>query len=1450
MKKKNIRKSLVCLCMVMLAMFALSMSGIGSYAETTYTENYTDNTGQKGIKVKAQGRNGAATVDYWNWIDITSDSTVEILDMYFVPDNPYNAEANTLIIQLTDILDEEQTLSLILATGSTWYSIPSTYGFVSLENNFTRDSYGFISGESGAKAFGNSSFGGAGYTNMGYLNAFGWNNSYCGLFSKSDEIDITPLKVVYDKGKIYVNTNHMIADIFDSDFLTANYNTYSALPEQYANFAQRYTSEYVSNLFSSGRAKLSIKLLGVSNYVSFSLRRVNEKATKQIEDNTSPYIFADLKTHAIKDVSYTLPQLSVIDNTDENISDITEEVFAPGGSQITLSGRSFIPSEAGDYIYRITARDESGNVELSELEFTCFDELPQSTFVIKAEATVDAQYDIYEYVTFPSFIATTDLSVTGTLDTFLKISVDGNVVDQFKCGEEAISYRLTKAGSYSISYTATDAFGNISTLSLADFNVRNVPVIFPIDKAYVNIGSYFTVTSQKCIYNNNEYDTTYQVTSPSGKSVTVANGRFLANERGEYRIKYSASISGYTAERVQIVEAVYLTDSIISTSGKIEIARNYDVPNNVATDRTGLLLTVNGNSSFDLKNKIDLSRLGANQNIIQFLSYNIPGKKGATSYTITLTDAYNSRKKVSVTVLAHSGYSNLAYVQLNYDGRPLARYSEYGGIVYDWPKFGCLVEDGMGRINPSNYFYLQCNYEEREFYINCFGSRYLLLDLDNGEQVGFGKEWDGFTTGEVYLSMAIDTPDYTGILLTEIGGQRLDGISIEDNTPPQVYFVYPECFVENNGVLPVAQVNKKYNLLTATAYDLVFGETDVEYILRYGNENENLYSSVTNGAFTPTRVGTYHYTIKATDLLGNKVEYNYSFDCLQNVEKISVDFENYNQQTAIAGTYFRLPKLVSTGGSGEVKISYDLYMNNKKVYTDDIGEIFLDTSLPLRLVVSAKDYIGTEIISGAELTIPVIIPENPVIIIDGMPDAIVADTEITLPDFTAVNYNFPLDSADRNAYKMVSVNGTMIYSEKGDIKIGSLKYTVGNVSSIIVKYSAGISSSNILSEKTFVIPVIQPDNIRNFFTAYNYDSTCAATTVSSDVSSKGVTFVANGNKGIKFVNPVSAANLNLTFSGIEGKNYQQSLVIILTDYENERISVSFVLTQIDGVVYLNINGRSSKLIRLTGSLNSIDDYISIAYAYANNSLTDNAGNALARIETDYLGNRFNGFPSGLVRVAFEFRDVPAGKEASINIYRISNQTLGMVTMNDIVGPQIWLERQLYSGTVRKGDTLVIPKAKAQDVLFGKSNIVVTVRFGSSVYNSISSKSTDTNYTITFDRYGYYRVIYTATDKNGNTSQQSFVYYCRDDVAPQLTIKSGTIPKSVTSGMVIELPEAEVNDNYSDVTLSVLLVSPDGSTVKLTGSTVTLTKKGKYQIVYFATDYDYNVATIVYDVEVK
>ena len=1408
---------------------------------TTYQGNYTDSEGTQGTRVTAKTSGGKATFEYWNWLSV--DELANGLTFKMSPADYTVAEATNMKIIMEDLVDEKRQIIVTFAQGDNWYGIHSNYAHTSLADDVKfSNAYVNIEGTS-QHCVGNSWLVGEEFYNSGQgafnIGEFG---SFDGFFVNPDMFTVT-----YSDGKVSLKNLEKEGDEFKviSDLKEAAYqaNSTSKLDtKEHAELISRYTDEYVDNLFPSGMVRVKFEFGNAkSTEVSFIVNQMGGKPVSNVVDTTNPYIDVDFQWNAIVGKTYNMPTFNCFDNFSDTVSS-TVSLIAPDESTSVLSDNSFTPTQEGEYKVVVNATDKLGNVNKKEISLTCFAVAPNDSFVKLSDEEVKNEYIVYETVTIPAYECRSNISKSQKLDTTVIVKKGGTVVLSESAAED-VTYTIPKSGEYEILYQASDIYGNIYSFEYHSFNAIDFPFISALADVCVNIGDLYIPNKVNALYKDNTYECAYEIFDAEGNKITLINGGFTPNEQADYTVKYSVTVDGLTAEATQTLIAGYLPSSWLAATEQIAYTLDYDMPFYAEQPGKGLYIKSSGTNTVKWENIIDLNKISAEDELLSFLPYSEDGC-GISSFEIVLTDAHNAKKSLVIKINEATNAGPYAYVNISYDGRRLARSTERGGEVIDWADFGALIVYGGGKHKEGNFFKLRCNYSEKQFYID---EDWLLLDLDDGSQVGFGKEWEGFTTGEVYMEIRFVSNGAAGIIVSEIAGMQMSGNSVKDETAPNLYFTYPDSYTNNSGVLPVAVVGKEYPLVSASAYDTVFGDCQVEYTVYYNGENKNLYDVSKGSKFVPSKEGTYTYIISSTDKLGNKSSWSGEFTAYSTISAINVSLGDFDQNGVYAGTYFKSPAIIAQGGSGEVRYTVNITLNGKEVTIEDCGELYLEEVGELVYKIRAIDYLGT--VLEKQITLNVVADAAPIIFVDSMPNAAIYGKQIVFPDFIAIDYSYPETESGYYAYKCIKVNGTTIYAAKGASTSGSLTYNVTAKDTLIVEYCAGMKASNITRVETFEIPVVEIKTNAEYIVPTNYDESCTNTEILVEATSYGIAYMAKGNKAFTVLNAVSSKRLELRFSGVVGNANQKYTDIVLTDYRNDRNSIILRIKNISGEYYLNINGNSARDVKLVGSMSNIESYITLEYSEENLCIVTGSGDELV-IAKNVLGNEFKGFESGLVQVSFEIHDVSLGY-GSVNIYQVGNQVFTESEgVRDIVGPQIWYKTKIESRTLVKGETLLVSKAYAQDVIYGESQVTVTIRGPKGIWNGVNNSPADKDYYVPIDEYGYYTITYTATDANGVRANERFICYSKDVIEPTLVI-NGAVPTKAKVGEAITLPEANVEDNYSECNLSVLVIAPNGSTTKLSEVyTYTAATKGIYYVVYYLVDADYNVTYQRFELEVK
>jgi hypothetical protein len=164
---------------------------------------------------------------------------------------------------------------------------------------------------------------------------------------------------------------------------------------------------------------------------------------------------------------------------------------------------------------------------------------------------------------------------------------------------------------------------------------------------------------------------------------------------------------------------------------------------------------------------------------------------------------------------------------------------------------------------------------------------------------------------------------------------------------------------------------------------------------------------------------------------------------------------------------------------------------------------------------------------------------------------------------------------------------------------------------------------------------------------------------------------------------------------------------------------------------------------------------------------------------------------------------------------------------------------------QKGETIVIPRVVAYDVLQGKA-VTLTGYIQTPSGTHEIDPTVDTVFALT--EYGVYNVFYEANDYYGNLGTYEYTIWCRDTIAPEITLPTN-VKTEYKVGEKVTFEPVQATDNVAVVRTYILVKNPENRTV-LTDGTYTFTQKGRYEIVYYAQDAVGNATQKRIVVEVK
>ncbi len=1472
MKRKILIAASLCMCAAISIGFIHETNKV--FANENTTNTITETAEGVVVNLTADAATKTASFDYWNYVDVEDIySSTEVITLEMMPDVSTVAEASSLILTVSDVLDETRAFSLIVYTSSRYYSLKSTYGAVALTKDVSVSSSSVKLSGTDQNVYGNSQLIGAGYTANGCLDVIGWNDSYTGFFCSAESdahFQKSPLTVKFDGQTVSTSAYNSekqqdyvrkIADITDTDFLSKSIAT---LPdyEEYNALRSLYDAERTKNLFTSGKVKLSFTFGGVSNNVTFRINSVSGQAVTTKEVTSAPALRADFTTKALKGMAYTLPIPQIVDVGDENITNYSVAVTSPSGGNVVITNNQFIPAEIGEYTVVYETENSNGYKTTVAYTLECLETNPQVTFLPNSSVTVAESYIVGNTVIIPAYTAASEISLLrdGAMPVSATISIENRIIRYIEDASIDTEILLSENGAYTVSYNTQNAFGLTFSQKVFSFDVIDYPIIVLEEKeVFVQRGTNYNIPKNVCEYLNSTYDTQVCVYAPDGTVVEQNNeSQVTLSQAGEYTVVYSCEIEGMTAENRLTVHSVDKAQSLLQAD-HVTMQENFVLPNYaVDAGETGLFISTDSEATVAFKNTIDLNELTKDDILLQFLTYSNDAY-GKFSMRITLTDAEDPSNKVILTIQPHGSMWQYSYIHVNYDGRTLARSTERGGTIMNLSGFGALMNvsfgAGAGHTNV-NQFTLRFDYAEKAIYMDphyAVQTQWLLLDLDDSGNVGAGKEWQGFVSGKISMTMEFYSlkSSNAGIILTEVAGQSFSGKYVDDTTAPVFYFAQTEILTIDDAtqVLPNGEKGKSYALPTATAYDLIDGAVDVVYTLKLNNDVIEIFP---DNRVTFEQSGTYTYTVSATDKLGNVNTREFSIDVVDQIDLLAFTLEAYDVDEVKVGQYFTLPKINVQGGSGEVILEKIYFYNGEEVELDALGRVYLTNAGTIKIVVSGVDYLGTATQGDTEFVIEVKATTVPILSVSSVPTTFFSGKTYTISDFTALQSSTG-GALEECPYKAIKADGVVIYEYGTAVAegvSGSLIYLPTKTEgTVVLEYLAGSSADNVLISESYEIPVTNLQYVSDLLSVYDYDDTCTGNTLESvDRNINGTYYKFTGNKGLRLVNVAVADGLMFSFSAQEEN--EQSIVIRLKDSMNAEQSIYITLQIIDGAAYMSVNGGN--LLNVQGSFASIEQYFNFGISVASKCIVDETYSALALITTYQNGNSFEGFDSGLVEVSLELHS-ESNDACGINIFQIGNQSFSVLSMStefkDSLGPQIVLNGEIDTFISAVGTQVTLPSAIASDIATGKCDVTMTVTKNGFPIDGLSTVPA-TGYAFTYSEIATYSIVYTAKDANGRITTTVYIVNIRDVTSPEIVV-SGKISTEYSVGDKLSVPTVTATDDAGEAEVVLYLCQPDGKVVTLKqGTKVEFDCAGEYRLVIYAKDAAHNVSIKTIEITVK
>ena len=685
------------------------------------------------------------SIDYQNYLTVDELSNSNgFLDIGFGNSGEDSfAEFDYYLVTLTDVIDVNSKLTYAVIpqpTSSGWW-YEWTLCYVALTDNLVPWSYAKYQFNAGLKIAGTDQpcsavanvFDPSHSMYVGPYDHVGFN---IGLkkkevFPEYKDNPVTSHMFRYSNGNAYINSE-LIANLYNKNYLDMSKEYLTG-----TRYEDLYTEKTVNNLFSSRYCTLNIKLCGLhTNSVSMHIKRIGNQTigTSDSLEDTAPYMFIDAKTNAILNTPYLIPDITVKDFREGDISDDVEISFydETGAYYPYSSGSPTITfTSSGRYTMEVEVELESGKVFSQQQIIKCFDETPKTEFIL--DAKFEDHYLTGDTINIPAVRAYNPLSLKPSNEVEGKVVVqcDGRTLETYDFSQ---SHYLTlkEGGTYIVGYLYINEYGKIEnrafkfTVGLSvGINPKFIPVSFASDKTNTLSDfdpiNYVNETESKNIYRaiyiNNE-----QVYLAKGKSVLAGSLKIIKTITSDtisliYKSGFSSNSLVY--EKEYVVPVIKATDNaedylVLKQDGQV----NRSAFSNIETYTAELPLKFSDDSSVTLPQTLPFSKL----------SFKFDVKSEASqmeALEIRITDYYNASKELKFVLN-----------RINNNSSQLVFNNELIGTI-----------DGSFTNDDKDFYWYVDNVNNRM--LDAYGT---VLTGGRIKTWSDGSIFDGFTDGSVVLS--------------------------------------------------------------------------------------------------------------------------------------------------------------------------------------------------------------------------------------------------------------------------------------------------------------------------------------------------------------------------------------------------------------------------------------------------------------------------------------------------------------------------------------------------------------------------------------------------------------------------------------------------------------------------------------------------------------------------
>lgn len=876
----------------------------------------------------------------------------------------------------------------------------------------------------------------------------------------------------------------------------------------------------------------------------------------------------------------------------------------------------------------------------------------------------------------------------------------------------------------------------------------------------------------------------------------------------------------------------------------------------------GLMIGLAQGETVTFANTIDVASLtSATAGITPLLElYVAPENIGSTDFRrlyVTFTDSSDPTQTVTVLLGEYADGRSETMLSASPKGQTYTSWEWYSGNMFrgedSWhahanSSFGAAY-GANGYAQKDRPIRLWYESDTRQIFYDTLDTsditacKKMLIDLD--DPTYYNTLFEGFSSGRVRVSLRADK--YNRDVLANFMIKRLGDIDLSrtvadfGNAPT----IALDGALETDN-MPAAVVGGTYPVFAATAADGEGMTCDVQTSVYHTNNGISGRTdvAVTDGRFVTAKAGEYHIVYTATDRGGVTATKTVKVRTQENIAAPTV-----TPQIALSVTAGEETDLTAYEATGD-GVAVDVLVNgapaeNPSAYVfERSGENTVTYS-----VTDIRGQTATEsvTVNVTPRSVPVALSEPQ------LHDVLIAGCRYYMPSLTA----YTIDGDGKKAVDTVCVvtdNRGSKTVKSGEVYIPAV---ANNGDEITVAYKSGettVYQTDIMCIKAYAVSNGRKRiQIENYFVSNGFGYT-------KNNDSMTCTVADTQNAEFTFARKLPAEGFSVMLGTIPEKSAYSSINVMLYEPESG-VSVSFAIDcdideSPDGYVrkagYVSV-GSGVNRTRISMPALYIRDGGTVTGMYKEGTWVFNRDYTI-RISRDDQGRPFNGFGDAEVYCSVSLTDAKQG--AAFNVHSICGQTVSANPL-DGIAPVIKVYGD-YGGDKAVGDSLVVLKATAFDILDAMTTLSVTVTApdGSPVSSADGIKLVnvpcDREYRFTAETFGTYLVTYSAYDTlGGNMSQFAYNYAVRDNTAPVITLATDA-PTSGKVGTAFVIPDITVSDDVTAADKIIVhksVIAPNFDNVYMKGNAFVPQYAGVYTVVITAIDERGNASVLSFDVEV-